>query len=57
MVVLGRPYCSNDRLVCLDLPRRLRNLGVLPIPMEMLPLDEVKLDGLEENYFLRFMKK
>lgn len=36
VVVVGRPYNTCDLGVCQDLPRKLRKLGVLPIPMDLL---------------------
>jgi len=41
MVIVGRPYNSCDPGVNLDIPKKLRDLGVLPIPMDFLPLDSV----------------
>ena len=38
-VLVGRPYNTCDPGVCLDLPFKLRRMGVLPIPMDYLPLD------------------
>jgi len=36
VVIVGRPYNTCDLGVCQDLPRKLRKLGVLPIPMDFL---------------------
>jgi predicted nucleotide-binding protein (sugar kinase/HSP70/actin superfamily) len=44
VVLVGRPYNTCDAGVNLDLPKKLRELGVLAIPMDMLPLDDVRLD-------------
>ena len=41
MVIVGRPYNSCDSGVNLEIPKKLRDLGVLPIPMDFLPLDSV----------------
>jgi predicted CoA-substrate-specific enzyme activase len=38
-VIVGRTYNTNDRGANLDLPLKLRKLGVLPIPMDFLPLE------------------
>jgi len=43
LVIVGRPYNAFDTAMCLDIPKKLRNLGVLAIPMDMLALDEVRL--------------
>jgi predicted nucleotide-binding protein (sugar kinase/HSP70/actin superfamily) len=41
VVVLGRSYNSYDSGLNLNLPRMLRKLGAVPIPMDYLPLDQV----------------
>jgi predicted nucleotide-binding protein (sugar kinase/HSP70/actin superfamily) len=46
-VVVGRPYNTCDPGACQDLPRKLRRLGILPIPMDMLPTPGV---GLPDQY-------
>ncbi|MBM4287493.1 MAG: CoA activase [Deltaproteobacteria bacterium] len=46
MVIVSRPYNGFDCGMNLNLPRKLRQLGVLAIPMDFLPLD--KAGGLEE---------
>ena len=43
IVVVGRPYNSCDGGVNLDIPKRLRALGVQALPMDMLPLDATPL--------------
>ena len=39
MVIVSRPYNGFDCGMNLNLPRKLRQLGVLAIPMDFLPLD------------------
>ena len=41
MVIVGRPYNSCDSGVNLEIPKKLRDLGVLAIPMDFLPLESV----------------
>ncbi len=41
MVIVGRPYNSCDSSVNLEIPRKLRDLGLLAIPMDYLPLDSI----------------
>jgi predicted CoA-substrate-specific enzyme activase len=41
MVIVGRPYNSCDPGVNLEIPKKLRDLGVLSIPMDFLPLESV----------------
>jgi predicted CoA-substrate-specific enzyme activase len=43
MVIVSRPYNGCDPGVNLSLPQKLRDLGVVAIPMDCLPLDEVNL--------------
>ncbi len=41
MVIVGRPYNSCDAGVNLEIPKKLRDLGILSIPMDFLPLESV----------------
>lgn len=43
LVIVGRTYNSCDEVVSLRIPDKLRELGVLAIPMDMLPLDVVEI--------------
>lgn len=52
MVIVGRPYNSCDSGVNLELPKKLRELGVLAIPMDFLPLDSVRpTEEIREMYW------
>jgi predicted CoA-substrate-specific enzyme activase len=52
MVIVGRPYNSCDPGVNLEIPKKLRDLGVLPIPMDFLPLDSVSpTEEIREMYW------
>lgn len=52
VVVVGRPYTVNDPGANLDLPYKLRRLGVLPIPMDFLPLETVTVpEGHDDMYW------
>ena len=52
MVIVGRPYNTCDSGVNLDIPGKLRDLGVLSIPMDFLPLEEMAdREGLREMYW------
>ena len=53
VVLVGRPYNTADLSVCQDLPFRLRRLGVLPIPMDLLPLDGVDISDDHGRMFWR----
>ena len=41
MIIVGRPYNSCDSGVNLEIPKKLRDLGILSIPMDFLPLESV----------------
>jgi len=52
MVIVGRPYNSCDSGVNLEIPKKLRDLGVLPIPMDFLPLESVApTEEIQEMYW------
>ena len=52
LVIVGRPYNACDPGANLAIHNKIRSLGVLGIPVDMLPLDRVKdLDGLEGMYW------
>jgi predicted CoA-substrate-specific enzyme activase len=52
MVIVGRPYNSCDSGVNLEIPKKLRDLGVLPIPMDFLPLESVApSEEIKEMYW------
>ena len=57
MVLIGRPYNALDPGMNLNLHRKLRQLGVLALPMDFLPVDVV--DDLDEikPMFWRFGQK
>ena len=40
-VIVGRPYNTADLGVNQDLPYKLRKLGILPLPMDYLPLESI----------------
>ncbi len=43
IVIISRPYNGCDPGLNLELPRKLRNLTALPIPMDFLPLEDVPI--------------
>jgi predicted CoA-substrate-specific enzyme activase len=56
-VIVSRPYNGCDNGVNLELPKKLRDLGALPIPMDFLPLDMVNLSKEWENLYWRYGQK
>lgn len=53
VVIVGRPYNTADPGACQDLPYKLRKLGVLPIPMDFLPLETADISAYYNNMFWR----
>jgi predicted nucleotide-binding protein (sugar kinase/HSP70/actin superfamily) len=52
VVLLGRPYNIYDRIVCCDIPRKLRALyGVNVLPLDFLPLDAEDVSGINDNMY------
>jgi len=52
MVIVSRPYNGCDPGLNLGIPQKLRDLGVIAIPMDCLPLDEVDLvDDWQDMYW------
>jgi predicted CoA-substrate-specific enzyme activase len=52
MIIVGRPYNSCDQSVNLEIPKKLRDLGVLSLPMDFLPLESVTpSDEIREMYW------
>ncbi len=53
MAIIGRPYNSCDAGVNLQIPQKLRELGVLALPMEFLPATvRLSPEELNETYWL-----
>jgi predicted nucleotide-binding protein (sugar kinase/HSP70/actin superfamily) len=50
-VLVGRPYNTCDPGVSMALPYKLRQLGVVPLPMDCLPLDEVDVSDRFDNMY------
>jgi predicted CoA-substrate-specific enzyme activase len=58
MVIIGRPYNSADPGANLNIHKKLMDLGVKPIPMDMLPLvDGVESDDDLENMYWAYGQK
>jgi len=52
MVIIGRPYNTCDSNVNLDLPKKLKDLGELAVPMDFFPLDGMAdREGIREMYW------
>ena len=57
IVVVSRSYNGCDQGANLEIPRKLRHMGVLAIPMDFLPLDDVELPGDWFNMYWRYGQK
>ena len=57
VVIVSRPYNGCDTGLNLELPRHFRELGVLPIPMDMLPVDSVDLSAEFPDLTWRYGQK
>lgn len=53
VVVVGRTYNTCDLGVCQDLPRKLRKLGVIPIPMDFVGARAVDVSGAHPDMYWR----
>ncbi|MBN1956216.1 MAG: CoA activase [Anaerolineae bacterium] len=50
-VLVGRAYNTADPGINGGIPQKLRRLGVLPVPIDLLPLEEVDISDLVSNMF------
>ncbi|MGI5818714.1 MAG: acyl-CoA dehydratase activase [Armatimonadota bacterium] len=57
IVVVSRAYNGCDPGANLEIPQKLRKMGVLAIPMDFLPLDEVELPTDWFNMYWRYGQK
>lgn len=57
VVIVSRPYNGCDAGINLNLPKKLRDLGALPIPMDYLPLDKVDLSADFPDMYWRYGQK
>lgn len=53
VVILGRSYNSFDQAVSLDISGKLTRLNVLPIPMDMLPIEGINIKEEWSNLYWR----
>jgi len=51
LVIVGRAYNTTDKGINLELPQRLRDLGVIAVPFDMLPVEEAIDDVLAEDMY------
>ncbi|MFH0774396.1 MAG: acyl-CoA dehydratase activase [bacterium] len=53
IVIIARPYNGQDPALNLELPKKLRDLDTLAIPMDFLPLDSVDVSSDWPNMYWR----
>ncbi|MDI6727518.1 MAG: acyl-CoA dehydratase activase [Thermodesulfovibrionales bacterium] len=53
IVIIGRPYNAFDSGVNLEIPKKLSHINVISIPMDMLPLDNERLEDTWPNMYWR----
>jgi predicted nucleotide-binding protein (sugar kinase/HSP70/actin superfamily) len=53
VIIVGRPYNSFERGMNLQIPEKLATLGVLAIPMDMLPTEDISLADEWPNMYWR----
>ena len=56
-VIVSRSYNGCDPGANLEIPRKLRGMEVLPIPMDFLPLDSVTISNQWPNMYWRYGQK
>lgn len=57
VVIIGRPYNTCDGGINLEMPKKFRDLGVLAIPMDFLPVEEVELSHEWDNMYWKYGQK
>jgi predicted CoA-substrate-specific enzyme activase len=57
MMVVSRPYNGFDPGINLNIPKKLRDLGVLAIPMDFFPLDQGSETEEPRHHYWRFGQK
>ncbi|MEW5768234.1 MAG: acyl-CoA dehydratase activase [bacterium] len=56
-VIISRPYNGCDPGLNLEIPKKLRDMGVLAIPMDFLPLEKVDVSVDFPNMYWRYGQK
>ncbi|HLC17907.1 MAG TPA: acyl-CoA dehydratase activase [Thermodesulfobacteriota bacterium] len=51
LVIVGRSYNTTDTGINLELPKKLRGLGTMAIPFDMLPVDSVMDETLSKDMY------
>jgi predicted CoA-substrate-specific enzyme activase len=54
LVILCRPYNGCDQGINLGLPKKLKDLGALAVPMDFLPLEAIRINDELPNMYWRY---
>jgi len=57
LAILSRPYNGSDPVLNLDVPKKLRELGVLPIPIDYLPARRSEIADEHPNMYWNYGQK
>jgi len=57
LVIVGRPYNACDPGLNMNIPEKLRDLGCLAIPLDMLPLDEEDISADYPHMYWKYGQK
>ncbi|MCK5645001.1 MAG: CoA activase, partial [Gammaproteobacteria bacterium] len=57
VVIVSRPYNGCDPGINLEMPKKFRDMGVMAIPMDMLPLAEVELSEEYPHMYWKYGQK
>jgi predicted CoA-substrate-specific enzyme activase len=57
LVIISRPYNGCDPGLNMNIPEKLRDLGCLAIPLDMLPLDEIDISKEHPHMYWKYGQK
>jgi len=56
-VVIGRPYTLHDPAVNMNIGKKIQDMGILALPMDFLPLDDIDIADSWENLYSRQLQR
>lgn len=56
-VVVSRPYALYDEAVCMSVGKKIRDMGILPIPQDFLPLDDKDISDIWHDAYSRQIQR
>ncbi|MDD5382507.1 MAG: acyl-CoA dehydratase activase-related protein, partial [Candidatus Margulisbacteria bacterium] len=57
LAIISRPYNGADPALNLDIPKKLKGLGILPIPIDFLPIDQSDIADEFPNMYWNYGQK